>query len=67
MRRNYSEHELNELTEAVKKGNKPQLVCDGLHFCQDWENNIRQKATLEILELAQTWKYCPWCGKEIIK
>jgi len=65
VRRNYSENKLNELAEAIQKSNKPELVCDSLNYCPDWEKHIGFCSTKEKSELAQTWKYYPRCGKEI--
>jgi hypothetical protein len=61
-----------KLIETISHTNSPDAtVCDSVMRCRGWKDftiKLRWVSTLtaEYMELIQaTFKFCPWCGKEI--
>ena len=53
-----TEKQINKLVEIIQRNS---VVCDSVMKCEGWEENARLTDAL-----INKWKYCPWCGKEIV-
>lgn len=67
---------LRALAEAIRESSSLVMVCDTDFRCPGWEEGMRQiNDALNFCEdifdapkyRGPVIKFCPWCGKEIIK
>jgi len=65
---------LKALIACIRDSHSPVPVCDSDFKCPGWEAGMAQIEAAQIFctnqsarprYTAKTFKYCPWCGKEI--
>jgi len=58
----HSSEKIKKLIDSIREANSPGVVCDSVFRCEGWEKYYPKWSSV-----CMTYKFCPWCGKEITR